>query len=61
MKEYQNYINGKWVNSVSGKTFLNINPANTSDIIGHFQQSNIDDLEKASKYKNLRRSARSVF
>jgi acyl-CoA reductase-like NAD-dependent aldehyde dehydrogenase len=27
LKEFQNFINGKWVDAASGKTFENRNPA----------------------------------
>ena len=36
MEEFKNYIDGKWVKAISGKTFPNINPANQEDIIGNF-------------------------
>ena len=36
---YANFINGEWVPSASGETFENRNPANTDDLIGHFQKS----------------------
>ncbi len=45
--EYKNFINGKWVASASGKTFDDINPANTADIIGSFQDSNEQDIKQA--------------
>jgi alpha-ketoglutaric semialdehyde dehydrogenase len=44
---YRNYINGEWVDSRSGKTFENRNPANTDDLIGVFQQSTRDDVQAA--------------
>lgn len=44
---YKNFIDGEWVASSSGKTFPNINPANTDDIVGYFQQSNVEDTRKA--------------
>lgn len=44
---YQNYIDGKWVKSSSGETFDNVNPADTSDIIGRFPVSNADDVNAA--------------
>src|SRR6476660_9227456 len=34
MTTYQNFINGKWVKSNSGKSVANINPGNTDDVIG---------------------------
>jgi aldehyde dehydrogenase (NAD+) len=47
MKVFRNYINGEWTESRSGKTFPNINPANTDEIVGHFQASNADDVNAA--------------
>ncbi len=41
---YKNYINGEWIDSRSGHTFENRNPANTDDLIGVFQQSTRDDV-----------------
>jgi acyl-CoA reductase-like NAD-dependent aldehyde dehydrogenase len=46
-REYKNYIGGEWVASSSGKTFENRNPADTDDLIGTFQDSNADDVERA--------------
>ena len=47
MKEYKNFINGKFVDSKSGRTFENRNPANWDEVIGIFPKSNIDDLNMA--------------
>lgn len=44
MKTFNNYINGEWQESVSQKQFLNVNPANTEDIVGSFQASNEQDV-----------------
>lgn len=44
---YKNFIDGEWVESSSGKTFPNINPANTDEVIGYFQQSNVEDTRRA--------------
>ena len=46
-KTYRNFINGEWVESASGKTFENRNPADSSEVIGHFQDSNSEDVEMA--------------
>lgn len=46
VKEYENYINGKWSRSTSGKTFQSLNPA-TGKSIGTFQASVKKDVEKA--------------
>jgi len=44
---YNNYVNGRWVPSSSGRTFENRNPADTSDLIGVFQQSDAADVDAA--------------
>ena len=46
-KVYKNFVNGEWVESTSGKTFENRNPANTDEVVGIFQKSNADDVKKA--------------
>lgn len=43
----QNLIGGDWLPSRSGKTFLNINPADHSDIVGEFPASNAADVDLA--------------
>src|SRR5882672_30577 len=47
VKNYDNYIGGKWVPSESGDFFDNINPADTSDIIGRFPKSTSKDVSAA--------------
>jgi len=47
MKVFKNHINGEWAESKSGKTFPNINPANTDETVGLFQASNADDVNDA--------------
>ncbi len=44
---FKNYIDGKWVEVRSGKTFENRNPANHNDIIGLFPASGADDVDEA--------------
>jgi aldehyde dehydrogenase (NAD+) len=46
-KTYHNYIGGDWVKSSSGEWFENLNPADTSDIVGRFPKSNADDVNHA--------------
>jgi aldehyde dehydrogenase (NAD+) len=46
-KVYKNYINGEWVESVSGRTFENLNPANRHELIGIFQKSSQEDVDAA--------------
>jgi acyl-CoA reductase-like NAD-dependent aldehyde dehydrogenase len=40
---YRNYISGEWKDSKTGKTFPNINPANTDETVGQFQSSSVED------------------
>src|SRR2546428_137314 len=47
MTTYRNFIDGSWVPSVSGDVFENRNPANADDLIGVFQKSTRDDVERA--------------
>jgi alpha-ketoglutaric semialdehyde dehydrogenase len=47
VKLYKNLINGQWVVSRTGKTFLNVNPADSDDILGEFQSSGPDDVNDA--------------
>ncbi|WP_129670342.1 aldehyde dehydrogenase family protein [Candidatus Chloroploca sp. Khr17] len=44
---FMNFINGEFVPSLGGKTFERRNPADTTDLVGIFQDSNADDIEAA--------------
>ncbi|CAN5773804.1 aldehyde dehydrogenase family protein [soil metagenome] len=46
-KTYKNLIGGHWVESSSGGTFPSINPANTTDVIGLFQQATLEETKEA--------------
>ncbi len=46
-RTYQNYIGGRWVDSNSGETFENLNPADTRDVIGRFPLSTRQDVNDA--------------
>jgi len=46
-KVYKNFINGEWVDSVTGKTFDNRNPADTRELLGEFPASNEEDVKRA--------------
>jgi len=46
-REYKNFINGQWVASSSGKTFENRNPADNDDLVGTFQESGDEDVDRA--------------
>ena len=47
MREYKNFINGKWVDSVTGERFEDRNPANWDEVIGTFPKSNAEDVNRA--------------
>jgi alpha-ketoglutaric semialdehyde dehydrogenase len=44
---FNNFIGGEWVPARSGETFANVNPADTSDIVGEFPRSNAEDARRA--------------
>src|SRR2546421_8277364 len=46
-KVYKNLIGGAWVESRSGQTFEDQNPANTKDVVGIFPRSNKEDVNDA--------------
>jgi alpha-ketoglutaric semialdehyde dehydrogenase len=47
VKTYHNYIGGEWVKSSSGAWFENVNPADTTDVVGRFPLSNDEDVNRA--------------
>src|SRR5689334_3020408 len=47
MKKHQNFINGKWVDAASGKTFEDRNPANWEEVVGTFPRSAKEDVDAA--------------
>ena len=57
MTVFKNYINGEWVDSKSGKTFPNINPANTEETVGLFQASVAEDVGEACRAAAAARTA----
>jgi aldehyde dehydrogenase (NAD+) len=44
---YRNLIGGEWLPAVGGKTILNLNPADHSDVIGEFPSSHVEDVDLA--------------
>ncbi|MFW6376080.1 MAG: aldehyde dehydrogenase family protein [Thermoplasmatota archaeon] len=46
---YLNYVGGEWIESETGDTFEDRNPADIDDLIGHFQKSDEGDIDKAVK------------
>lgn len=45
--EGKNYINGKWVDSITGRTFESRNPANWDEVVAVFPASGPEDVERA--------------
>jgi alpha-ketoglutaric semialdehyde dehydrogenase len=46
-RAYENLIGGRWVESSSGATFDSVNPADSSDVVGHFQQATAEEARQA--------------
>jgi len=44
---FHNLIGGEWLPAVSGKTILNVNPADRDDIVGSFPLSDAEDVNRA--------------
>jgi aldehyde dehydrogenase (NAD+) len=44
---YRNFIGDQWVAAATGKTILNLNPADHSDVIGAFPSSHAEDVDMA--------------
>jgi hypothetical protein len=44
---FKNFIDGEWVESVSGRTFEDRNPADTREVVAIFQRSNKADVDAA--------------
>ena len=44
---FRNFIAGEWVEPSTGDYFDNVNPADTSDVVGRFPLSGIEDVERA--------------
>src|SRR5687767_10792497 len=47
MKLFKNFIAGSWVEPTTGQYFDNVNPADTTDIVGRFPLSAREDVDKA--------------
>jgi aldehyde dehydrogenase (NAD+) len=44
---YHNLIGGEWIPAASGKTLLNLNPADHTDVVGAFPSSHVEDVNAA--------------
>lgn len=47
IEEFRNYIDGQWVAPRGGEWMDNLNPADTSDVVGRFPASSAEDAEDA--------------
>ena len=47
MTIYRSFVNGSWLDSASGRTAPNINPANINDLIGESQLCTRDEARSA--------------
>lgn len=47
METYRSYIGGEWIESSSGNTIPNINPADTSEVIGEIQLASREESRRA--------------
>jgi aldehyde dehydrogenase (NAD+) len=47
MTTFRSFINGSFVDSASGKTAPNINPANTTDVIGTIELASREEARRA--------------
>src|SRR3972149_4693499 len=46
-EHFKNYINGQWVDAISGETFENRNPSDIHEVIGLFPRSKKEDVDRA--------------
>ena len=44
---YKNFIAGEWVETHTGRTFENLNPADSREVVGIFQRSDAEDVGRA--------------
>ena len=51
---YQNLIGGQWQPALSGKTILNLNPADHNDVVGAFPSSHTEDVNLAVAAANFK-------
>jgi alpha-ketoglutaric semialdehyde dehydrogenase len=46
-QDFGNFIGGEWMDAVSGETFENLNPADHTEILGHFARGGPEDIDRA--------------
>ena len=47
MTVYRSFVAGKWIDSTSGRSVPNINPANTDDVIGNIEMASREEARSA--------------
>ena len=47
MRAYENFIGGEWVRQSGGKTFRNVNPADTRETVAEYPQSGAEEAKQA--------------
>ena len=47
MRVYQNFVGGEWVSAAGGKTFRNVNPADTRETVAEYPQSGAEEAKQA--------------
>ncbi|HEY2951500.1 MAG TPA: aldehyde dehydrogenase family protein [Verrucomicrobiae bacterium] len=47
MRSYQNFIGGEWVSAKAGKSFKNLNPADTREFVAEYPSSGKEDAAEA--------------
>lgn len=47
MQTYQNFIDGQWADSASGRTFQTLNPANTAEVVAQYPAGDAADARAA--------------
>ena len=47
VEEYANHIDGEWRRCTTDRTFDDVNPADTRDVVGRFQASTREDAKAA--------------
>jgi acyl-CoA reductase-like NAD-dependent aldehyde dehydrogenase len=50
---FRHFIAGQWCDSTSGRTFESVNPADTRDIVGRFQQGTAADVAMAVRAADM--------
>lgn len=46
-QDFGNFINGEWVDAISGETFESKNPADRTEVLGSFARSGAEDVDRA--------------